>query len=89
MAGSKSRKLFEEAKKHIPGGGTALFWAVPFGGRRAAFYQEGKRVKVYVDGKAYIDYVLSWGPMIVGHAHARVTAAIRKAAFHGQVLCTY
>src|SRR5574341_1126623 len=35
------------------------------------------------DGKAYIDYVLSWGPMILGHAHPRVTAALKKAIANG------
>jgi glutamate-1-semialdehyde 2,1-aminomutase len=84
MAGSKSRRLFEEAKKHIPGGVNSPVRAFRSVGGDPLFIKKAKGSKIVdVDGKAYIDYVLSWGPMIVGHAHARVTAALRKAVFYG------
>jgi glutamate-1-semialdehyde 2,1-aminomutase len=48
------------------------------------FIKRAKGSKVYdADGKAYIDYVLSWGPAILGHAHPKVTAALRKAIANG------
>jgi glutamate-1-semialdehyde 2,1-aminomutase len=84
MAGSKSRKLFEEAKKHIPGGVNSPVRAFRSVGGEPLFIKKAKGSKIVdADGKAYIDYVLSWGPLIAGHAHARVTAALRKAVFHG------
>jgi len=52
---------------------------VPFGRRRPDLHQTGKGIEVYdADGRAYIDYVLSWGPAILGHAHPKVTAALRR-----------
>jgi glutamate-1-semialdehyde 2,1-aminomutase len=84
MAGARSRKLFEEAKKHIPGGVNSPVRAFRSVGGDPLFIRKAKGPKIYdVDGKAYIDYVLSWGPMILGHAHPRVTAALRKAVANG------
>jgi len=84
MAGSKSRRLFEESQKHMPGGVNSPVRAFRSVGGEPIFIKKAKGSKVIdVDGKAYIDYVLSWGPMILGHAHPRVTAALRKAVFHG------
>jgi glutamate-1-semialdehyde 2,1-aminomutase len=76
--------LFEEASRYFPGGVNSpvrAFRAVggePFFVARAA----GSRI-TDVDGRTYIDYVASWGPMILGHAHPRVVAAIQKAAEAG------
>ena len=82
--GQRSRQLFEEAARYFPGGVNSpvrAFRAVggePFFVARAA----GSRV-TDVDGRTYIDYVGSWGPMILGHAHPRVVAAIQKTAEAG------
>jgi glutamate-1-semialdehyde 2,1-aminomutase len=82
--GERSRQLFEEAARYFPGGVNSpvrAFRAVggePFFVARAS----GSRV-TDVDGRSYIDYVASWGPMILGHAHPRVVAAIQKAAEAG------
>jgi glutamate-1-semialdehyde 2,1-aminomutase len=82
--GERSRQLFEEAARYFPGGVNSpvrAFHAVggePFFVARAS----GSRI-TDVDGRTYIDYVGSWGPMILGHAHPRVVAAIQKAAEAG------
>ncbi len=84
MAGQRSRKLFEEAKKHIPGGVNSPVRAFRSVGGDPLFIKKAKGSKIFdADGKAYIDYVLSWGPMILGHAHPRVTAALKKATASG------
>ncbi len=84
MAGPRSRKLFEEAKKHVPGGVNSPVRAFRSVGGEPLFIKKAKGSKIVdVDGKTYIDYVLSWGPMILGHAHPRVIAALRKAAANG------
>src|SRR5574340_18427 len=84
MAGTRSRKLFEEAKKHIPGGVNSPVRAFRSVGGDPLFIKRAKGSKVYdADGKAYIDYVLSWGPAILGHAHPKVTAALKKAITNG------
>jgi len=82
--GERSRQLFEAAARYFPGGVNSpvrAFRAVggePFFVARAS----GSRI-TDVDGRTYIDYVGSWGPMILGHAHPRVVAAIQKAAEAG------
>ncbi len=84
MAGPRSKKLFEEAKKHIPGGVNSPVRAFRSVGGEPLFIKKAKGSKIFdADGKAYIDYVLSWGPMILGHAHPRVTAALKKAIAGG------
>jgi glutamate-1-semialdehyde 2,1-aminomutase len=84
MAGTRSKKLFDEAKKHIPGGVNSPVRAFRSVGGDPIFIKRAKGSKVYdVDGKAYIDYVLSWGPAILGHAHPKVTAALKKAIMNG------
>ena len=82
--GERSRQLFQEAARYFPGGVNSpvrAFRAVggePFFVARAL----GSRV-TDVDGRTYIDYVGSWGPMILGHAHPRVVGAIQAAAEAG------
>jgi glutamate-1-semialdehyde 2,1-aminomutase len=84
MSGARSRRLFAEAKKHIPGGVNSPVRAFRSVGGEPLFVKTAKGSKLFdADGKAYIDYVLSWGPMILGHAHPRVTAALKKAISHG------
>jgi glutamate-1-semialdehyde 2,1-aminomutase len=84
MSGARSRKLFEEAKKHIPGGVNSPVRAFRSVGGDPLFIKKAKGSKIYdADGKAYVDYVLSWGPMILGHAHPRVSAALKKAVASG------
>lgn len=84
MAGPKSRRLFEEAKKHMPGGVNSPVRAFRSVGGEPLFIARGKGSKIYdADGKAYIDYVLSWGPMILGHAHPTVTARLKQAVAKG------
>ena len=84
MSGTRSKKLFEEAKKHIPGGVNSPVRAFRSVGGDPIFIKRAKGSKVYdADGRAYIDYVLSWGPAILGHAHPKVTAALKKAIMNG------
>jgi glutamate-1-semialdehyde 2,1-aminomutase len=84
MSGARSRRLFEEAKKHIPGGVNSPVRAFRSVGGEPLFIKKAKGSKlVDADGKTYIDYVLSWGPMILGHTHPRVTAALKKAIANG------
>jgi glutamate-1-semialdehyde 2,1-aminomutase len=84
MSGSKSKKLFAEAKKHIPGGVNSPVRAFRSVGGEPLFIKSAKGSRITdVDGKSYIDYVLSWGPMILGHAHPRVTTALKKAVANG------
>jgi glutamate-1-semialdehyde 2,1-aminomutase len=84
MRPTRSQELFAEALRYIPGGVNSpvrAFRAVggtPFFARRA----EGARVED-VDGKAYIDYVCTWGPSILGHARLEVIAAVKAAAEQG------
>ena len=84
MSGARSRKLFEEAKKHIPGGVNSPVRAFRSVGGEPLFIKKAKGSKIVdADGKTYIDYVLSWGPMILGHTHPKVTAALKKAIANG------
>jgi glutamate-1-semialdehyde 2,1-aminomutase len=81
---TRSIKLFEEAQALIPGGVNSPVRAFRSVGGQPRFIQRAKGPKLYdVDGNAYIDYVLSWGPMILGHAAPSVIAAIKKAAGQG------
>jgi glutamate-1-semialdehyde 2,1-aminomutase len=81
---SRSKKLFNKAVMIIPGGVNSPVRAFRAVGGNPLFIERAKGPKIYdVDGNSYIDYVLSWGPMILGHAHPRVTAALRKAVGKG------
>ena len=84
MAGARSKKLFEEAKKIIPGGVNSPVRAFRSVGGEPLFIKKAKGSKIYdADNREYIDYVLSWGPMILGHAHPKVTAALKQAVANG------
>ncbi|MGI8408908.1 MAG: glutamate-1-semialdehyde 2,1-aminomutase [Pyrinomonadaceae bacterium] len=84
MNTSKSSKLFEEAQKHMPGGVNSPVRAFKSVGRDPLYIQSTKGAKTTdVDGNDFIDYVGSWGPMILGHAHERVIEAVRETALSG------
>lgn len=79
-----SAKLFEEAQKYIPGGVNSPVRAFKAVGGGPIFIHRGKGAHIWdVDENRYIDYVCSWGPLILGHAHPQVVFAITKAAEHG------
>jgi len=82
--GDRSRFLFQDAKRFFPGGVNSPVRAFRAVGADPFFvaHASGSRV-TDVDGRSYLDYVGSWGPMILGHAHPRVVAAIQKAAEAG------
>lgn len=79
MDTKKSEELFDLAKKYIPGGVNSPVRAFKAVGMNPLFIKEGRGSKLYdVDGNEYIDYVSSWGPLILGHAHPEVIAAVKK-----------
>ncbi|MFO0698384.1 MAG: glutamate-1-semialdehyde 2,1-aminomutase [Nitrospira sp.] len=81
---SRSTKLFTEAQQLIPGGVNSPVRAFRSVGGQPRFIARAKGSRLYdVDKNVYIDYVLSWGPMILGHAHSAVIASIKKAAEQG------
>ncbi|MFZ5639190.1 MAG: glutamate-1-semialdehyde 2,1-aminomutase [Bacillota bacterium] len=74
----KSVKLFAEAKQYIPGGVNSPVRAFKSVGANPVFIDRAEGAKIYdVDGNGYIDYVGSWGPMILGHQHPEVVAALK------------
>ena len=80
----KSRKLFKRASALIPGGVNSPVRAFKAVGGNPIFIQKAKGPRIFdVDGNSYIDYVLSWGPMILGHAHPGVTKALKSAVGRG------
>lgn len=81
---SRSIKLFAEAQQLIPGGVNSPVRAFRSVGGQPRFVRRAKGARLYdLDGNTYIDYVLSWGPMILGHAPTPVIAALKKAAEQG------
>jgi glutamate-1-semialdehyde 2,1-aminomutase len=81
---TKSISLFQEAQKLLPGGVDSPVRAFRAVGGQPLFIDCGEGPYLYdVDGNRYIDYVLSWGPLITGHAHPKVVEAIQKAAAKG------
>lgn len=79
-----STELFERAQRVIPGGVNSPVRAFRAVGRKPLFIKEAKGAYLTdVDGNTYIDYIGSWGPMILGHAHPEVIAAIRQVAERG------
>ncbi|MBL4638271.1 MAG: glutamate-1-semialdehyde 2,1-aminomutase [Proteobacteria bacterium] len=76
--------LFEQAQQHIPGGVNSPVRAFNGVGGVPVFFKQGKGAWLTdVEGKQYIDYVGSWGPMILGHAHPEVITAVQQAAANG------
>jgi glutamate-1-semialdehyde 2,1-aminomutase len=81
---TKSISLFQEAQTLLPGGVDSPVRAFRAVGGQPLFIDCGKGPYLYdVDGNRYIDYVLSWGPLITGHAHPNVVRAIQDAALKG------
>jgi len=80
----RSRQLFAEAQTLLPGGVDSPVRAFRSVGGDPLFIDRGEGAYLYdVDGNRYIDYVLSWGPLILGHAHPRIVAALAEAAARG------
>lgn len=80
MNRSKSEQLFEQSKKYIPGGVNSPVRAFKSVGGSPVFFQSAKgAVLTDVDGNTYIDYISSWGPMILGHADEDVIDAVKTA----------
>lgn len=76
--------LFSQAQNHIPGGVNSPVRAFKGVGGDPIFFREGKGAWVTdAEGKRYIDYIGSWGPMILGHAHPDVISAVQESVSHG------
>lgn len=81
---SKSAQLFQQAQKTIPGGVNSPVRAFKSVGGTPVFIDSANGAYLYdVDGKKYIDYIGSWGPMLLGHNHPAIREAVVKAAEKG------
>jgi glutamate-1-semialdehyde 2,1-aminomutase len=81
---NSSTDLISRARIHIPGGVNSPVRAFNGVGGDPIFFQRAEGARLYdVDGRSYIDYVGSWGPMITGHAHPEIISAVREAAARG------
>ncbi|RVT46553.1 glutamate-1-semialdehyde-2,1-aminomutase [Rheinheimera sediminis] len=81
---SKSEQLFQQAQKTIPGGVNSPVRAFKSVGGTPVFIDSANGAYLYdVDGKKYIDYIGSWGPMLLGHNHPAIREAVIKAAEKG------
>ncbi|RED31726.1 glutamate-1-semialdehyde 2,1-aminomutase [Paenibacillus sp. VMFN-D1] len=79
-----SRSAFEEAKQYIPGGVNSPVRAFKSVGLTPIYVDHAEGSRVYdIDGNSFIDYVGSWGPLIMGHAHPEVIAAVQETAAKG------
>jgi glutamate-1-semialdehyde 2,1-aminomutase len=80
----RSRELFKEAQRYLPGGVDSPVRAFRAVGGSPPFIVRGKDARIYdADDNEYIDYVGSWGPLILGHTHPRVVSELKKAAEQG------
>jgi glutamate-1-semialdehyde 2,1-aminomutase len=80
----KSEELFSEALKYIPGGVNSPVRAFRAVGGQPFFVNKAQGANVWdVDGNEYVDYVGTWGPAILGHAHPKIIKAVQDAAEHG------
>ncbi|CAG0963562.1 partial glutamate-1-semialdehyde 2,1-aminomutase, partial [Anaerolineae bacterium] len=78
---SRNQQLFELSQKLIPGGVNSPVRAFRSVGGTPVFFKRGHGAYVWdEDDKQYVDYVGSWGPMILGHAHSAVISAVKQAA---------
>jgi glutamate-1-semialdehyde 2,1-aminomutase len=81
---AQSEKLFAEALKFIPGGVNSPVRAFRAVGGQPFFVNRASGAHLWdVDGNEYIDYVCTWGPAILGHAHPKIISAVKAAADHG------
>ncbi len=84
MKREKSTQLFAEAQHYIPGGVNSPVRAFKSVGGNPVYIEKGEGSHIFdVDGNSYIDYIGSWGPLILGHAHPRVLSAITEVAALG------
>ena len=80
----KSKQAFTEAKQYMPGGVNSPVRSYRSVGSTPPFISAASGSRIYdIDNNEYIDYVLSWGPMILGHAHPEVVAALQEAIPRG------
>lgn len=80
----KSQAAFKEAVKLMPGGVNSPVRAFKSVDMDPIFMEKGQGSKIYdIDGNEYIDYVLSWGPLILGHANEKVVSAVKEVAENG------
>ncbi len=80
----RSRELFQEAQRYLPGGVDSPVRAFKAVGGTPPFIVRGQGSKVYdADDNEYIDYVCSWGPLILGHSHPQVVEALKRAVEQG------
>src|SRR5438105_262293 len=87
MDRSRSRAAFERAKKLIPGGVNSPARAFGAVGGEPPFIARGEGpFLIDIDGNRYLDYIGSWGPLILGHSHPRVVEAVEKALRDGASL---
>src|SRR5712692_1655775 len=81
---ARSRDAFQRASRVIPGGVNSPARAFGAVGGQPLFIARGEGPYLYdLDGNAYLDYIGSWGPLILGHAHPRVLSAVTDAARRG------
>jgi glutamate-1-semialdehyde 2,1-aminomutase len=81
---NRSQSMYSAASRVIPGGVNSPVRAFKAVGGTPRFIARGEGSRMYdVDGHEYVDYVLSWGPLILGHAHPAVVGAIERAAREG------
>ena len=74
----QSKKLFTAAQVHIPGGVNSPVRAFKAVGGSPIFFEKAEKAYLFdADGKRYIDFIQSWGPMILGHGHPEVISAIK------------
>ena len=84
MNTDRSQTLFSQAQALIPGGVNSPVRSFRAVGGQPLFIQRGQGSRLWdVDGNEYIDYVGSWGPLVLGHAHPDIVAAVQKAAASG------
>ncbi|MFN4218565.1 MAG: glutamate-1-semialdehyde 2,1-aminomutase [Candidatus Bipolaricaulia bacterium] len=84
MNQARSKQLFAEAQRLMPGGVSSPVRAFAAVGGEPLFIARAQGSKIYdVDGNEFIDYVCSWGPLILGHAHPQITEALKKAVERG------
>ena len=84
MNHTKSEQLFAQAQQFIPGGVNSPVRSFRAVGGTPAFLSRGQGSRVWdVDGNEYIDYLGSWGPLVLGHAHPAVVDAVKNAAENG------
>src|SRR3712207_2481866 len=87
LASDRSARLMERAMKRIPGGVNSPVRAFRSVGRDPLFMQRGEGSRIFdADGNSYTDYVMSYGPLVLGHAYPEVIEAIERTARNGTTL---